>query len=230
MIKIRYKQLETKLLQTGISKWRCLGNEVITIFCLLFGDGTCFLIIRYVGLSSTGISYKSGSSALFSGGSFQKIDRYGGFGGSRDGETFKDSFKDREQSSEDRFEPGKFKPRREVSSSTPGSSSKNGSSRYGRFDFYIRLTSCRFWRVFMIHCSWVLFWLRAVQFFFVSLTTKTQLPSYNSSFKQLNLRLYVSQIGYIIIYNCHLKIPNPKYISLACHIVLMSILYIHTFT
>ena len=59
------------------------------------------MIIRYVGLSSTGISYKSGSSALFSGGSFQKIDRYGGFGGSRDGETYKDSFKDREQSSED---------------------------------------------------------------------------------------------------------------------------------
>ncbi|PWA47659.1 ENTH/VHS-like protein [Artemisia annua] len=86
---------------------------------------------KYVGLSSTGISYKSGSSASFSGGSFQKSDRYGGFGGSRDGETFKDSFKDREQSSEDRFEPGKFKPRREVSGSTPGSSSKNGSSRYG---------------------------------------------------------------------------------------------------
>ncbi|PWA39337.1 ENTH/VHS-like protein [Artemisia annua] len=95
---------------------------------------------KYVGLSSTGISYKSGSSASFSGGSFQKSDRYGGFGGSRDGETFKDSFKDREQSSEDRFEPGKFKPRREVSGSTPGSSSKNGSSRYGS----IKL--CRFCR------------------------------------------------------------------------------------
>ncbi|GJZ79234.1 clathrin interactor EPSIN 1 [Tanacetum coccineum] len=88
---------------------------------------------KYVGLSSTGISYKSGSSASFSGGNFQKSDRYGGFGGSRDGETFKDSFKDREQSSEDRFEPGKFKPRRETIKKSPstGSSSKKGTSRYG---------------------------------------------------------------------------------------------------
>ncbi|GKB57798.1 ENTH/VHS-like protein [Tanacetum coccineum] len=86
---------------------------------------------KYVGLSSTGISYKSGLSASFSGGSFQKSDRYGGFGGSRDGETFKDSFKNREQSSEDRFEPGKFKPRRETSSPSTGSSSKKGTSRYG---------------------------------------------------------------------------------------------------
>nr|GEV81257.1 ankyrin repeat-containing domain, PGG domain protein [Tanacetum cinerariifolium] len=66
----------------------------------------------YVVLSSTGISYKSGSPASFSGGSFQKSDRYGGFGCSRDGKTFKD----REQSSEDRFEPGKFKQRPKTSS------------------------------------------------------------------------------------------------------------------
>lgn len=94
------------------------------------------MIIRYVGLSSTGITFKSGSAASFSSGGFQKSDRYSGFGGSRDGDTFKDSFKDRDQSSEDRFEPGKFKPRREVSS---GSSSKKGSSRYGRYDFLLAL-------------------------------------------------------------------------------------------
>ncbi|XP_071730352.1 clathrin interactor EPSIN 1 [Rutidosis leptorrhynchoides] len=82
---------------------------------------------KYVGLSSTGITFKSGSG----GGSFSKNDRYGGFGGSRDADTFKDSFKDRDQLSEDRFEPGKFKPRRDVTSTTPWSSSKKGSSRYG---------------------------------------------------------------------------------------------------
>lgn len=86
---------------------------------------------KYVGLSSTGITFKSGSAASLGGSSFQKSERYGGFGSSRDGETFKDSFKKSDQSSEDRFEPGKFKPRREGSTATPGSSSKKSSSRYG---------------------------------------------------------------------------------------------------
>ncbi|KAJ9537194.1 hypothetical protein OSB04_029927 [Centaurea solstitialis] len=84
---------------------------------------------KYVGLSSTGITFKSGSAASLSSSNFQRSDRYGGFGSSRDGETFKDSFKERELSSEDRFEPGKYKPRRE--GSNPGSISKKGSSRYG---------------------------------------------------------------------------------------------------
>nr|XP_043628762.1 clathrin interactor EPSIN 1 [Erigeron canadensis] len=84
---------------------------------------------KYVGLSSTGITFKSSSTGSL--GSFQKSDRYGGFGSSRDGETFKDSFKDRDQSNEDKFEPGKFKPRRGASSATLGSSSNKGSSSYG---------------------------------------------------------------------------------------------------
>ncbi|KAK1417916.1 hypothetical protein QVD17_27052 [Tagetes erecta] len=83
---------------------------------------------KYVGLSSTGITFKSGSATSMSSSSFQKSDRYGGFGSSRDGETYKDSYKERDQSDEDRFEPGKYKPRKEVSS---GSSSKTGPSRYG---------------------------------------------------------------------------------------------------
>ncbi|KAI3828447.1 hypothetical protein L1987_02548 [Smallanthus sonchifolius] len=83
---------------------------------------------KYVGLSSTGITFKSGSATSLGSSGFQKSDRYGGFGSSRDGETYKDSFKERDQSNEDRFEPGKYKPRREVSS---GGSSKTGSSRYG---------------------------------------------------------------------------------------------------
>ncbi|MFS7928719.1 putative ENTH domain, clathrin interactor EPSIN 1 [Helianthus anomalus] len=83
---------------------------------------------KYVGLSSTGITFKSGSATSLSSSSFQKSDRYGGFGGSRDSDTYRDSFKERDQSNEDRFEPGKYKPRREASS---GSSSKKGTSRYG---------------------------------------------------------------------------------------------------
>ncbi|KAI3703704.1 hypothetical protein L1987_73898 [Smallanthus sonchifolius] len=83
---------------------------------------------KYVGLSSTGITFKSGSATSLGSSGFQKSDRYGGFGSSRDGDTYKDSFKERDQSNEDRFEPGKYKPRREVSS---GSSPKTGSSRHG---------------------------------------------------------------------------------------------------
>ncbi|KAL8209858.1 hypothetical protein R6Q57_006590 [Mikania cordata] len=83
---------------------------------------------KYVGLSSTGSTFKSGSATSFSSSSFQKSDRYGGFGSSRDGETYKDSFKERDQSDEDRFEPGKYKPHREVNSRN---SSKTGPSHYG---------------------------------------------------------------------------------------------------
>lgn len=93
-----------------------------------------FMVIRYVGLSSTGITFKSGSAASFSSSNFQKSDRYGGFGSSKDGETFKDSFKEREKSGEDRFEPGKYKPRTPGSASA--SNSKKGSSRHGRYHLY----------------------------------------------------------------------------------------------
>ncbi|KAI7742958.1 hypothetical protein M8C21_010429, partial [Ambrosia artemisiifolia] len=83
---------------------------------------------KYVGLSSTGITFKSGSASM-SGSSFQKSDRYGGFGGSRDGETYRDSFKERDQSNEDRFEPGKYKPRRESDHSTTEDSTVTGASK-----------------------------------------------------------------------------------------------------
>ncbi|KAK9077687.1 hypothetical protein SSX86_006024 [Deinandra increscens subsp. villosa] len=82
---------------------------------------------KYVGLSSTGITFKSGSATSLSSSNFQKSGQYGEFGGSRGGETFKNSFKERGQSNEDRFEPGKYKPQREVASK---SSSKKASSIY----------------------------------------------------------------------------------------------------
>ncbi|KAI3682215.1 hypothetical protein L2E82_50078 [Cichorium intybus] len=75
---------------------------------------------KYIGLSSTGITFKSGSAGSLSSSSFQ---RSGGFGSSRDGDSFKGS-------GEDRFEPGKYKPRREATTTTP-SKKGSGSSRYG---------------------------------------------------------------------------------------------------
>ncbi|XP_020261849.1 clathrin interactor EPSIN 1-like isoform X2 [Asparagus officinalis] len=51
---------------------------------------------KYFGLSSTGVTFKSSAS------SFGSSDRYGGFGSSRDGESFKDSYKDDHKSNDDR--------------------------------------------------------------------------------------------------------------------------------
>ncbi|PIN16837.1 Equilibrative nucleoside transporter protein [Handroanthus impetiginosus] len=58
---------------------------------------------KYVGLSSSGITYKSGA-ASFTSSSFKNSDRYGGFGSSGDSETFKDSYKDTDQYGEDKYE------------------------------------------------------------------------------------------------------------------------------
>ncbi|KAI3468156.1 hypothetical protein Pfo_024819 [Paulownia fortunei] len=58
---------------------------------------------KYVGLSSSGITYKSGA-ASFTSTSFKNNDRYGGFGNRGDSETFKDSYKDKDQYGEDKYE------------------------------------------------------------------------------------------------------------------------------
>ncbi|KAL8264179.1 hypothetical protein R6Q59_022309 [Mikania micrantha] len=83
---------------------------------------------KYVGLSSTGMTFRSGSApSLSSSSNFQRSGQYGAFGSSRSGETFRDNFRERDQSSEDRFEQGKYKPRKDVIS---GSSLRKGSSHY----------------------------------------------------------------------------------------------------
>ncbi|KAH0453688.1 hypothetical protein IEQ34_018012 [Dendrobium chrysotoxum] len=51
---------------------------------------------KYFGLSSTGITYKS-SSASYSGSSFHQSDHYGTSSGTREDESFKDSFRDGKQ-------------------------------------------------------------------------------------------------------------------------------------
>ncbi|KAL6216755.1 hypothetical protein ACLB2K_009974 [Fragaria x ananassa] len=78
---------------------------------------------KYVGLSSTGISYKSGSatSSSFSGGS------YGGSSAVGSGDRFRDSYKDRDQYDEDKFEKkSSSRSRRGVTSENRESSSKKG--------------------------------------------------------------------------------------------------------
>lgn len=86
--------------------------------------------IRYVGLSSTGITYKSGSasaSASF-GGSFQS------------GSSNYDSYKDRD-SREDKNDYESFqKSRRGVKSDEQGFTPKKSFSRYGRF--YVNPIHC----------------------------------------------------------------------------------------
>ncbi|KAK9699785.1 hypothetical protein RND81_08G196400 [Saponaria officinalis] len=68
---------------------------------------------KYVGLSSTGISKKSGS-ASFSGGSSQSSNRYGGFSGRYDSDNYRE--KDEDRFGENRFE--KFVPKSRQGAST----------------------------------------------------------------------------------------------------------------
>lgn len=78
------------------------------------------MLVRYVGLSSSGITYKSGA-ASFTSTSFKNSDQYGDFGNTRDSETFNNSYKDKDQYGEDKYEKT--------------TKSKKESSRYGRFVF-----------------------------------------------------------------------------------------------
>ncbi|KAF3447495.1 hypothetical protein FNV43_RR12681 [Rhamnella rubrinervis] len=89
---------------------------------------------KYVGLSSTGIAYKSGSSS-YSSGSYQSNNRYGGFGGSRDGDGFRESYRDKDQFEEEKIEKDTYvKSRRGVTTDNQGSNLKGSSTRYGRKD------------------------------------------------------------------------------------------------
>ncbi|XP_019184907.1 PREDICTED: clathrin interactor EPSIN 1 isoform X2 [Ipomoea nil] len=63
---------------------------------------------KYFGLSSTGVTYKSGSASLSSG------SRYGGFGNNADSDSF--AYKERDRYGEDKFDQNTtYKSRREIS-------------------------------------------------------------------------------------------------------------------
>lgn len=76
----------------------------------------CLLLARYVGLSSSGITFKSGTASFSSSNS----ERYGGFGNNKDSESFNVGYK------EDEFGEDKY-------GAMPNSKKK--SSRNGRFAF-----------------------------------------------------------------------------------------------
>ncbi|KAL3325065.1 hypothetical protein AABB24_038924 [Solanum stoloniferum] len=73
---------------------------------------------KYFGLSSSGVTFKSSSSSFSSSGNFQSSDRYRGFGNKNDGNSFKDSYKEKDRYGEDKVDRSTFK-------------SKRGSSHYG---------------------------------------------------------------------------------------------------
>lgn len=88
---------------------------------------------RYFGLSSTGITYKSGSASLGStSSSFRGGDRYGGFGNSRDADAFSDSYKDSDRFGEDSFQKSTSKTRRGVTGDNHDNAFKKGNSREDR--------------------------------------------------------------------------------------------------
>ncbi|KAK9102244.1 hypothetical protein Sjap_019498 [Stephania japonica] len=87
---------------------------------------------KYVGLSSSGISYKSSStSSSFGSSNFQSSDRYGGYGSRRDGENFNDSYRD-ERFGNDDSGNSRERSRRGINKEDDGNNIKKTSTRYGR--------------------------------------------------------------------------------------------------
>ncbi|ESW32966.1 hypothetical protein PHAVU_001G032700 [Phaseolus vulgaris] len=81
---------------------------------------------KYIGVSSSGITYKSGGSSSYSsGGSFQSSGKYGGFG-SRDGDRFGDNNRDKVGSYDEDYQG---KSHHSVASDNQDYSFKKGSSR-----------------------------------------------------------------------------------------------------
>lgn len=87
---------------------------------------------KFVGLSSSGITYKSGSTS-FSSGSYQSSDRYGGLSGTRDGDRHRDNYRDTDQYEEEKYERDTYGKSRHTSESQ-GSTLKKGSTQHGRKD------------------------------------------------------------------------------------------------
>ncbi|XP_043721337.1 clathrin interactor EPSIN 1-like isoform X2 [Telopea speciosissima] len=90
---------------------------------------------KYVGLSSSGVTYKSGSASYGSYGSssIQYNDRYGGIGGTKDSDMFKGSYKDGDRVEDEEFHKDSHDTvRRGIASEDEVNNVKNGSARYGR--------------------------------------------------------------------------------------------------
>ncbi|KAK6116846.1 hypothetical protein DH2020_049412 [Rehmannia glutinosa] len=90
---------------------------------------------KYFGLSSSGITYKSGA-ASFSSSNFKSNDHYGGFRNTGNSETFNDSDKDKDRYGEDRYvkstkskkEPSRYGSKGQSSSATGASETSTKTS------------------------------------------------------------------------------------------------------
>ncbi|XP_022730682.1 clathrin interactor EPSIN 1-like [Durio zibethinus] len=89
---------------------------------------------KYVGLSSTGITYKSGVSSYGSGGFSGGGDRYGGLNSTRQSDSYRDGYKERDRYGEEKFDTDTYvKSRRGTASEIQGNSSKE-SRHHGSKD------------------------------------------------------------------------------------------------
>ncbi|KAJ4957749.1 hypothetical protein NE237_024860 [Protea cynaroides] len=90
---------------------------------------------KYVGLSSSGITYKSGPTSYsgYGSSSFQYTDRYGGMGGRKEDDMFKDRYKDRDHiQGEELGKDRRHTARRGIASENEGNNIKKGSTSRGR--------------------------------------------------------------------------------------------------
>lgn len=88
---------------------------------------------KFFGLSSTGITFKSGS-ASYSGSSFQSSNRYGG-SGTRDSDSFRESYRDKDPYGEEKTERDTYgKSRQGGISDDQGNTLKKSSTRTGSRD------------------------------------------------------------------------------------------------
>ncbi|GAV56971.1 ENTH domain-containing protein [Cephalotus follicularis] len=86
---------------------------------------------KYIGLSSSGVTYKSGA-ASFGSGSYQSSGRYEDFTGSRDGDRFGGSYKDKDQYGEGKIDKETYgKSHQGATSEILVNTSKKGSTRFG---------------------------------------------------------------------------------------------------
>lgn len=100
---------------------------------------------RYFGLSSTGISRKSGGAA-FGSNSFDTGDRYKGASSTREGDRFSDSYKDDHREERDSYRKADQGGKTEKK----GSELKMGSARSSRLELH-KLFSQICWKI--IHIS-----------------------------------------------------------------------------
>jgi epsin len=95
---------------------------------------------KYVGLSSTGSSYRSSSATV--GSNYSSGERYGSFGGTREGDSFSNSYKDKESAKTSAGSNGSKKSgsktrkdaKHDRSSSKPPSTAKSNEDDFDDFD------------------------------------------------------------------------------------------------